>query len=562
MPLSFLMEALGGLGLFILGMKSMSEGLQKIAGDRLRRSIEKITGNRLTAALMGSCLASLLQSGSAASILVVGFVNAGLISLYQALGVLLGTGIGTTLAIQFIAFKISFFALPTIFVGVILKCFSSRRRWVNAGTLLLGAGLVFFGLHIMELGFAPLKQNTLINGLSQQFLSWHISAVLVGALLSFLIQSSSAAIGIVIAVASSGLFNFDSAVAMVIGESLGSALIAAVAAINGTLAARRTALIYIVINCVAIGLVLVAFPLFLRLVQLFSPGDADFTTQTLQSYAMTPLVAETTKPFIARHLANAHTAFSILSALIFLPLIGFFARSAAVILPGKDGDTDVEPRPKFIDLRVVNTPTIAFLQARNEVKRMATVTGAMYHEMAEQFHGFNARTAHRIKQQEELLDVLQRDISSFLITLSRQPLSSANAVEIPTLLQIINELEHIGDQCEAVMEYMRRKKEEKLRFSNAAMAEIKSFAIQVSEMVTLAVNSLCGESTPSPDSGGVKELMNAVNLAHETLQRNHIKRLHSGKCSIVAGLLYGDIIAAFAKIAQMSLTIIEVEKEF
>lgn len=561
MPLSFLMEALGGLGLFILGMKSMSEGLQKLAGDRLRHSLEKITGNRLTAALMGSCLASLLQSGSTASILVVGFVNAGLISLYQALGVLLGTGIGTTLAIQFIAFKISFFALPTIFIGVILRCFSSRRRWVNAGTLLLGAGLVFFGLHIMESGFAPLKQNTLINGLSRQFLSWHISAVLLGALLSFLIQSSSAAIGIVIALASSGLLNFDSAVAMVIGESLGGSLIAAIAAINGTLAAKRTALVYIVINCVAIGLVLITFPLFLRFVHVFSPGEADFTVQTLHTYAVSPLASET-KPYIARHLANAHTVFSILSALIFLPLIGFFARSATVILPGKDGDSDVEPRPKFIDLRVVNTPTIAFLQARNELKRMATVAGSMYHEMVEQFQSFNARSAHRIKQQEELLDVLQRDISSFLITLSRQPLSSANAVEIPTMLQIINELEHIGDQSEAIMEFMRRKKEEKLRFSSAAMVEIKAFAAQVAEIVTLATNSLCEESTTTVDSASAKEKMNAINLAHETIQHNHIKRLHSGKCTIVAGLLYGDIIAAFTKIAQMSLTIIEIEKEF
>ncbi len=143
MPVSFLMEALGGLGLFILGMKFMSEGLQKLAGEKLRQVLEKVTGNRLTAALTGSALASLLQSGSTASIIVIGFVNAGLISLYQALAVLLGTGLGTTIAIQFIAFKISFFALPIIFVGVILRCFSSRRRWVNAGTLLLGAGWYF-----------------------------------------------------------------------------------------------------------------------------------------------------------------------------------------------------------------------------------------------------------------------------------------------------------------------------------------------------------------------------------------------------------------------------------
>lgn len=560
MPLSFLMEALGGLGLFILGMKFMSEGLQKLAGERLRSSLEKITGNRLTAALMGSCLASLLQSGSAASILVIGFVNAGLLSLYQSLGVLLGVGIGTTLAIQLIAFKISFFALPSIFVGVVLRCFSSRRKWVNVGTLILGAGLVFFGLHIMEVGFAPLKQSTLFNGIHQQFLSWRIMAVLLGALLSFLIQSSSAAIGIVIALASSGLLHFDSAVAMVIGEGLGSSLIAVIAAINGTLAAKRTALIYIIINCVAIALVLISFPLFLHMVQFFSPGEVDFTVQNLNTFGAASL-SSSTKPYIARHLANAHTVFSILSAIFFLPLIGFFARSATVILPSRGGEIDIEPRPKFIDVRVVNTPSIAFIQARSEMKRMAEVTGSMFHEMVEQFNSYNARSALRIKQKEDLLDVLQRDISSFLFTLSREPISAENAIEIPTMLQIINELEHIGDQSEAVMEYVRRKKEEKLRFSGTAMAEIKTFAAQVSDIVVLSINSLCTESASVVTVSDARNILDVINKAHDTLQRNHIKRLHSGKCTIVAGLVYGDIIASFAKIAQFSFNIIDTEKE-
>src|SRR5512136_398753 len=174
MPLSSIWEALGGLGLFILGMKSMSEGLQKLAGDRLRKFLERTTGNRLTAALTGSCLASLLQSSSAASILVIGFVNAGLISLYQALAVLLGTGIGSTLAIQFIAFKISILALPSIFVGVILRFFGRKRRWVYVGELLLGAGLVFLGLQTMEAGFAPASESALSAVFHNRFFSWRV----------------------------------------------------------------------------------------------------------------------------------------------------------------------------------------------------------------------------------------------------------------------------------------------------------------------------------------------------------------------------------------------------
>ncbi|HLO26203.1 MAG TPA: Na/Pi symporter, partial [Geobacteraceae bacterium] len=225
MSLIVLWEVLGGLGLFILGMKSMSEGLQKLAGERVRRSLEKITGNRLTAALMGSCLASLLQSSSAASILVVGFVNAGLVSIYQALAVLLGTGIGATLAIQFIAFNVAYFALPFVFIGVILTFFSRRRKLVYGGNLLLGAGLVFLGLQIMEAGFSPISQNDILRGLQNSFFSWRISAVLVGAFLTVLMQSGSAATGIIIVMAGSGLLGFDTGVAMVIGEVLGTSLI-------------------------------------------------------------------------------------------------------------------------------------------------------------------------------------------------------------------------------------------------------------------------------------------------------------------------------------------------
>jgi phosphate:Na+ symporter len=553
---SFLWEALGGLGLFILGMKSMSEGLQKIAGERLRRSLEKITGNRLTAALMGSCLASLLQSSSAAAILVVGFVNAGLISLYQALGVLIGTGIGTTLAIQFIAFKISLLALPAIFVGVIFKFFGRKRRWVYAGELLLGAGLVFLGLQTMEAGFAPASQSAVAAVFHSSFFSWRVSAVLCGAVLTFLIQSSSAATGIVIAMAGSGLVGFQTGVAMIIGEVLGTSLIAVIATISGTLAAKRTALIYFCMNVFAVCLALLFFSVFLNIVHLVSPGQAEMT---VMSGGMTN-PAEIIRPNIARHLANAHTIFSFFNVLLFLPFLGFFTRSAAVILPGGEGGLDIEPRSKFIDQRIINTPTIAFLQARNEVKRMAEIAASMYVDLMAQFSRFDPKRSLQIRQKEETLDVLQREISAFLVTLSRQSLPKEISVEIPTMLHIINELEHIGDQSEDAAAYLQRKKEDKLYFSMAAMDELKGIAAAVKEMVTLTVGFL---ENPTEEMA-VKVLNLKVQVEHlqEVSKNNHLKRLSSGKCTVIAGLVFGDIIACFARIAQFSVNIVESERDF
>jgi phosphate:Na+ symporter len=556
MSLTLLWKVLGGLGLFVLGMKSMSDGLQKLAGERVRSSLEKITGNRLTAALMGSCLASLLQSGSAAAILVVGFVNAGLVSVYQALAVLLGTGIGSTLAIQFIAFKASNFALPLVFIGVVLSFSSKKRRFVYAGNLFLGAGLVFLGLQIMEAGFSSISQNDLLRGLQSSFFSWRISAAFIGAFLTVLMQSGSAATGIIIVMAGSGLLEYQTGIAMVVGEVLGTCLITAVAAVNGTQAARRTAFLYFVINGFAVGTVLILFPLFLKAVQFVSPGQAEFTISKLKALATG--VPPVSKPYIARHLANAHTLFNFLNVLIFLPLIGVLARSTRIVLPGKSREFDTEPRPKYIDTRVINTPTIALLQARNEIKRMAEIARMMFDETVSQFHKFDAKRSVRIERKVEALNVLQHEISSFLVLLSRQKVSAEISLNIPNMLQTVNALKHLGDQNRAIVDLLRHKKENKIAFSTIAMTELKTLAAEVEEIVHLLAVCL-GEETPV-DPDRISALQENVRHMHETMLHNHMKRLTGGKCTVAAGLVYGDIIASFDKCSDYACRIMEIQR--
>ena len=549
---SYITEALGGLALFILGMRTMSEGLQKVTGERLRRLLEKGTGNRLTAPLIGSCLASLLQSGSAASVLVVGFVNAGLLSLYQALGVLLGTGIGTTLVIQFIAFRVSALALPAITLGVALSFFSRSRRLADLGGLLLGAGLVFFGLSILEGACLPLSENAILAGLQEQILSVRLTAVFLGALLTFVVQSGGATIGIVIALATSGVLHYDAAVAMVIGEVAGAALIPLIASLGGSQTAKRAVIIFLGINLVAIVLLLAFFPYFLSLVNYFSPGDLS----VLQQGATPQAVTQAARPFVARHLANAHTIFTLASALIFLPLIGFFARSAETLLPTRRSES--EARPRFIDTRVIKTPTIALAQAWNELARMSGIACAMYGELISQFDAFNPKLATAIRDKEVVLDVLHRDMSQFLIALSRETLSLERAVEIPSMLQLVNDIELVGDQCEAILDYLVRKKEEHLRYSTAAMAELKTMAAKVGEALLFAERSLQGEEGEQEEE--LPQLKLEIAILEDELNKSHLKRLKSGRCSIVAGLLYGDMIASFSKIAHLCYTIVNHKK--
>lgn len=548
LPLATLAEALGGLGLFILGMKTMSEGLQRIAGNSFRSLIEKLAGNRLSAAFLGSCLASLLQSGSSAAIIIVGFVNAGLISMYQALGILLGTGVGSTLVVQFIAFQITDFSYPAIFIGVVFKFFGKKRRLVYSGELLLGAGLVFLGLKLMEVGFTPISQSAIIHGFSQYVLSWRVSAVLLGALLTVLVQSGTTATGIVIALVGSGFVSFPNGIAMVIGENLGIATITLIATLNGTLAARRTALVNMVIAGCAIAMALLLFPAFISAVTFLTPGSLPRAGEILDTFQVNY------HSELARHIANAHTLFNVCQLIVFLPLVGFFTRSASAILPGREGVGDLAPRPKFIDTRIINTPTIAMMQVKNEIRRMADVAGSMYADVVAQFYRFDPRRMGSINQKEEILDVLQREISAYLVLISRQELDSVSAQEIPALLQVVNSLEHVGDANWALVEYLQQKKERKIVFSSAAMAEIKLLAARVDEVVKVAcrVSSIYGDD----DLVTARNIRAEVAKLHEEMLHNHLKRMKGGNCSVEAGLLYGDMLAAFQKVTDNSVTII------
>ncbi len=551
-----LLEALGGLGLFILGMKTLAEGLQRLASGGFRRFLEKIAGNRLSAALTGSCLASFLQSSGAASILVIGFVNAGLLSLYQALGMLLGTALGTVVAVQFIAFKISFFSLPALFTGVVLRSFCKQRRLVFLGDTLTGLGLLFLGLEIMESRFSSLGELKVLDWLRSSPMDWRVVSLATGMTLTFLVQSGSAAIGIIIALAASRLIGVEQGVAMVLGEMPGTLALAAIGAIGGTLAARRTVILYGVICVVSVSVVLLLFPQFFSLVSAVSGWGVHDAAVSGGAAARQPAIALNAPA--ARILANSYTIFSLLVAALFLPFIGFFARSAGKILHAGEDGIDFEARPRYLDFRVINTPYLALLQAGNELKRMAQVAGSMLSDTVQQFYEFNARRSTVILQKENVLDVLQKDLSAFLVLLSRQSQSPEISADIPLMLGTVNELEAMGDNCEIILDCLRRKKEGSVFFSETAMAEIKSIARHAAYLAALAVDSVEGRDIPG--NAARNSLKNEMVTLADELRKNHLSRLSDGACSVIAGLLYMDIVDAFVKIGGCAWSIMKQER--
>jgi phosphate:Na+ symporter len=552
-PLSSLAEAMGGAGLFILGMKTISEGLQHFAGNRFRVVVERVSRNRVSAAFIGTCLASLLQSGSSASIIVVGFINAGLISLYQALAFLLGTSLGATVAVQLIAFQVSGIALPSIFIGILLKFFCKKRYLVNAGELVLGAGLIFLGLNIMGSGFAPISQSAIIKSINEYVFAWRISAVLFGALITFLVQSSLTSIGITIVLCGSGLISFTEAVDMVIGSNLGIAMITLLAALSGTLAAKRAAIINIIINSLAILLVLLLYPLFLKVVTLFTPGSFDIPLHMFSTPAFTP-----EKSLLPRLIANTHTLFNIFMLLLFLPLIGFFTRSALSLSQGKSDTGNLAPYPQFLDIRVINTPTIAMLQSRNEIRRMSEIASSMIDDLVRLFYRFDAKGARLILEKETALDALQKQISNFLVLLSRQHIDFDESIRIPVMLHIVNGLEELGDLSVVILEKLQKKKYEKIHFSINAMSDLKKLAASVSEVVMILDSDT---DFTSEDQARADELAAVIREMKDEILAGHVKRMKSGSCTVEAGLLYNDIVASFVKLSEGSSSIIKTWRE-
>ncbi|WP_236718874.1 Na/Pi cotransporter family protein [Syntrophotalea acetylenica] len=389
---------IGGLGLFLFGMKIMSEGLQKVAGNRMRKILAALTTNRFIGMFVGLAVTAIIQSSSATTVMVIGFVNAGLMTLMQAIGVVLGANIGTTITAQLLALKITQFALPAIGVGTGLKLFSRNKTWIYCGEILLGFGILFYGLATMKGAFDPLKGSDVFREFFLMVGDNYLLAVLSGALLTILVQSSSATIGITMALASSGLLNFDVSVALILGENIGTTVTANLAAIGTNLAARRTALAHLLFNVLGVIFIVLCFPVFLQAVDSLTPGDPSFIVRTTaESAEIGAAIGD--QPNISWHIANAHSLFNVINTLIFLPLIGLLAKLACMILPGKD--ELMEFHLKYIDNRVLNTPPIALGQARSETRRMAHLTLEMLDESMAFFRDGNLKRLTALEKKKK-----------------------------------------------------------------------------------------------------------------------------------------------------------------
>jgi phosphate:Na+ symporter len=483
--------------------------------------------------------------------MVVGVVNAGLMSLVQSIGVVLGANIGTTVTAQLIAFKITHLALPAIGIGAGLKIFSRKnRKFMYTGEVLLGFGLIFFGLSVMKDAFDPIKDSEYFRQLFLLIGDNHLLGVLLGAILTMIVQSSSATIGITLALASSGLLTFEASVALILGENIGTTITANLAALGTNLAARRTALAHFLFNSLGVVYMLILFPFFLSIISAITPGEADLVIQTQQQAQQFGMELGD-KPYIARHIANTHTLFNVINTLIFLPLVGVLATITTWLIRGTEVQVDL--RPKFIDMRVLNTPPIALGQARAETRRMAQYALEMLQETNLYVQDADDKRLEGLEKKEEAVDILQKEITDFLVALSQQSIASQTSRDIASLMHMVNDLERIGDYCEKIWLLAQRKKFQKIPFSDTAKEDIKRIADQTQDFLAFIIGALEREDKSVIEKAEFFE--KSINQLEETYRNNHIARLNTGECAVIPGLIFIDMLHSFEKIGDHTFNV-------
>ena len=540
---SVIFQTLGGLGLFIFGMRIMSDGLKKVAGKKLRAVLSAVSSNRVIACVTGTVITSIIQSSSATSVMVVGFVDAGLLTLTQAVGVIFGANIGTTVTAQLIAFNISNYALPTIAAGVLLRFFFASKKWQRWGETLLGFGILFFGLATMKAGLAPLRgEPAFIDFLTRfqaQNLHEILLCILVSTALTTAVQSSSAVVGIIMALASQGLLSFEGSVALILGTNIGTTITAQLAGIGSNINARQTAMAHTLFNVLGVFFMILIFPYFANAVI--------YLTTNLLGTGYPDLLVGGEKPNISRHIANAHTFFNVIIGIIFLFILPYLVKVAIWLTPrGKEEYLDEIYHIKYLDRRYLDSPEVALVQAKQEIIRMADEAQTMFDEVTRALKIRNPKKLAKWKAREDVLDNLQKEIIDFLVKVMQQNIIVEESREITTLMRMTNNIERIGDEIEDIAEVLERMIEEKLYFSDRAIQDYVTVSLETRKFLTLVFEGIKEENKEiMPEA---VKLVNSVNQMTEEMRLGHHDRLVEEVCEIDRGMIFSDILNAFEKI--------------
>ena len=501
MTTRFLIVLFGGMALLLYGMQHTGEGLQRLAGARLRQVLTHLTTNRFAALLTGACATALIQSSTATTVMVIGFVQAGLLTLHQAMGIILGADIGTTFTVQLLAFHIYDYALLLVGLGFMLAFLGRRRFFKDLGHAVLGFGLIFLGLKLMIEGMEPLKDNALVAQVLLAFAETPILGIAASAAFAALVASSAATIGLAMALASHGLLTLAGAVPLVLGANIGTCVTALTASLGSTTEARRVAVAHVGFKLLGAAIVVPFLEPFVRLT-----------------------AASASDP--ARQIANAHTFFNVGISLLFLPFQSLAARLIVTAVPDRP-EEEQRFRTRYLDERFADQPSLAIGQATREALRTADIVQGMLRDAAAVFRTGSQELLEDVERRDDQVDYLEREIKLYLTRLDRQTMTEDLSRREIALLGFIGNLENIGDIIDKnLMELARKKLYQGRRFSDAGEAELMDFHGQVTKNLERAVVAVA-----SWDRGLAHEVLDqraTIRQRERDLRQSHIDRLRAG----------------------------------
>ena len=537
--MTMLCYAIGGLGLFLYGMGQMSDGLKKAAGQKMKQLMESMTGTPLLGFTTGTVVTALVQSSSATTVMIIGLVNAGLMTLKQAVPVIFGTNVGTTATAWIVSltgfkFNIVLYAMPVIGAGFLLDVVGRRRRTRNLGQVLLGFGILFVGLYFMKLAFTDLKGEDVWGWIA--FLKGRVLlAIIVSTLMTMILQSSSASIAIIQVLALNGAFgdNWNEVLVMaipfVLGGNIGTTITAQIAALRANLGSRRTAWAHTMFNVVGVALVLplVYTGLFTTIVLWIAPWEVNAGTIMLT-------------------IAIAHTLFNIVNSLMFLPFAGILEKIVVALIKPRPGE--VVERAVVLEKHLLSTPTLALQQAKREIIRMANEAMKAVKCACQGLAEGDLKQIDRTRQVEDVVDEYQTEITTYLVELSQRQLSDEVSIELPVLLHMVNDLERVSDHAVNIAEIAERRMEQKLTFTEDAVTDSGTMIQEAYDMLENIIVALEKNSIQAAHAALTSE--NKLNRMQVRFRRGHVQRMTDGTCSARSGLIFIDLVDNLEKIGD------------
>ncbi|MCD7857554.1 MAG: Na/Pi cotransporter family protein [Clostridiales bacterium] len=533
MELLDIFTLLGGVGLFLYGMTQMSSGLKAAAGDNLRIILQKATSNRFTSVMVGILVTLMIQSSSATDVMVIGFVNAGMMTLTQAIGVIMGANIGTTVTAQLTAFNLSSYAPLILFVGAVMYLFLKNGTVKSIGSVILGFGMLFEGIALMKSAIAPLAESeafvNMLSGLSNPFL-----AVLFGIAFTALLQSSSSSIVIFQAFASTGILSYEVAVYLILGAAVGSVTPNLLAALTANRSGKRCAilnLLFNVVRCVVIGVIITLFPQVLRLIQSLSPND------------------------VARQIANTHTIFAIFAVIIELPLTNTIVRVAERIIPLKEEETRKAKDQRLVYLSALDSlpAAVSLNQAKLEIYRMGEFALNNLRTAIDYFFDNDESKIQQVLDQEDTVDYLDHNITQALIDLRYHHLPPRDLNRLGRLLLDVSDIERISDHAVNLTEYRQKLNQRKGTLTKEALDDLHIIADATLASVEYSLQLFRDDRFD--DLPEAEALEHIVNESEDMCISNHVGRMMEAECDPMGGVVYSDMVMDLERCSDHAISV-------